>query len=552
MQLSLKTCSRCLVLLIFCCFVSVCTAQEASKKETTSKEPTSKEPTSSAYYTQSAAKLEEQISLQAKQTSLSSILQALHGITRVSILADGEPALLKVDVNLKGTVRAALDSIADTFDYKWMLSPDGVVLMNKRFKSTREWPQMHLAEMTQMAKDIHNALALAPIPDAQASPNPILKQLLQSLTPEQYRAITSPQPFYARDLQPAQYQLFVQSMWTFETPQALETWEELANLLTGFPTSYLNADPKNTHSYGTIEDGKEVSQTSIDISHIVRDSNGKLHNKRFSDSTIMDTETPLPPFPARKQTTDAISQEKAVIAAPQPSLSIPTQSKLKTPVQIMSGEVTITALTGALSKQTGVTITAAPYLRDRTVIVLVKDISAAATLSALCELHDWSLRETEPGQILLKRRILYVPHEVTSISRLIQNALPADLRSFLHVSRPSENRRQTAKPVASPDWEEFSARIQRRLLTSSLPMHELCASLSVKTLIAKDMPYARLTEFQKKQLLSSYIYDSLDRLKTFLVSDLPPRLINPANSVIHFDEKTRNFQGPGVGAYIAP
>ena len=91
-----------------------------------------------------------------------------------------------------------------------------------------------------MAKDIYRAFSLAPTNDLNSPPNPTLRQLLLSLSPEQYKAITGNQPFYARDLQASQLQLFTQGIWQFNVPQAYQAWELLTRVLPGFPTSYLN------------------------------------------------------------------------------------------------------------------------------------------------------------------------------------------------------------------------------------------------------------------------------------------------------------------------
>lgn len=233
------------------------------------------------------SRLEAKINLKQNDIPLDATLHLMQSVSHVNILADGEPALQKASLDCTGTVRDALNSIADAYGYKWIVTRSGTILMTKQFNNAKQRPQMHLGEMQQMVKDIRRVLALAPITDPNASPNPLLRQLLVSLTPEQYQAISGAQTFYARDLRPDQLQLFTQSVWQFNMPQAYQKWDMLMGLLAGFPKSYLTADPINTSGREITENGITRREMYIDISHIVRDRNGQLQNKRIGEPTII-------------------------------------------------------------------------------------------------------------------------------------------------------------------------------------------------------------------------------------------------------------------------
>ncbi len=235
-----------------------------------------------------------------------------------------------------------------------------------------------------------------------------------------------------------------------------------------------------------------------------------------------------------------------------------TEAKLALSVRLSLGEVSVEAFTQALSRQTGLTITASAPLRERTLIVRMENIRASAALDAIAELHDWTWREAEPGQILLARRILKVPQQPEYMPRLIQNALPADLRAYLHIPRPTDKLHEAPKAVSNVkaknvgEWLEQTA-VQQRLDTIPLQvMRDFRTTVSVDALVKNNLPYAKLTDEQKKLLLSCYIYDGITSLDSIIRGSLPLMCQDPGGCVIHFDEKSSNFQGTGFGAYIEP
>ncbi len=218
-----------------------------------------------------------------KGQSLQRSISSLGSIAHLTILADGEAMTDQVDIEASGTIREVLDLLADKFDYRWRVAHGGIILMTKRFQGAKERPQMHMAEMQQMSKDISNALTLVPNIDYGTSINAKLRQLLRSLSADQYSAIAGNQPFYARQLPVPQFQVLKESMWQVRLAPAVQEWSGMPFFLASFPRSYFIADPEFTHGTYVIEDGKEVLKKYIDVSHIVRDSQGHLTNIRLGE-----------------------------------------------------------------------------------------------------------------------------------------------------------------------------------------------------------------------------------------------------------------------------
>lgn len=234
-----------------------------------------------------------------------------------------------------------------------------------------------------------------------------------------------------------------------------------------------------------------------------------------------------------------------------PPVIASSKLKLDTEVHLLLGSVSVADFTATLSKQTGLEISAAPYLRERRIVVQMDSVHAADALNSIAELNDWTWRETEPEHIVLMRRVLKVPQDPIYMPRLIQNALPADLREYLKVLRPTEDRRifRDASLRKPEDVAESSRRLDVATFNA---LHNLRATLSIEALTKANLPYSKMTARQKTLLLSFYIYDGLGNLNTLLMGDLPPAYTNPGSSLIHFDEQTSNFQLPGFGAYIEP
>lgn len=497
---------------------------------------------------------ERKSSLSMNGTSLVNALHMLQANGQITILADGESILDNVSFNASGvSLREVVDTVTDKFDYKWYVTSGGVVVMTKRFESPQERPQMHLAEMQQMSKDIVKAFSLVPAAEPGIVPHPGLRQLMRSLSPDQYHAITGSQPFFARDLQPDQFQLYTQCLWQAHLTNILPNWNLLSQLLDNFPASYFTADPKLKTISTKIQEDQKIVQTSIDISHIVRDNEGRLHNTRLMQPGIQGEEISHGAGGA------ITKKEQGISIHPMPKIALTptTEQKLSAAVNLY-GEVSVASLTEALSKQTGLTITAIPALRSRSIIVQARGAHVIDVLTALVEMNDWTLRESESGTLLIARRILLVPQVPTFIPRLIQNAIPRDLRDYFQVPRPSDDRRKyqdpdtffapTAAQRAGTDLTGHRVTGYGRHVAEAI--RDFRASLVIDNLIDKQLPYSKLTATQEKQILFYYVVKELNSLGTFSHGDLAPCFVNPGNYPIHWDEKSSNFNGPGFGAHL--
>ena len=247
------------------------------------------------------------------------------------------------------------------------------------------------------------------------------------------------------------------------------------------------------------------------------------------------------PIQAQAQTPQATVPPSAASAKTDAGSGEPA-TKLAAPVHLLLGDVSVAQFTSALSEQTGLTISAAPYLRDRRILVQMDDVSAQNALNALAEMNDWTWRETQPGEIGLFRRALKLPREPGYIPRFVQTAIPADLREYMRVLRPSDKLHNDDTPA--PKNAPASIDIFLRIVDAHLDaLHELRATLSIPDLCKKPLSYARLSAAQQTLLLSTYVYGYFSNIHdTLLQRDIAYPYVDPGSCQLTYSPQNRDFR----------
>jgi len=187
----------------------------------------------------------------------------------ISLIADGIPLKENAELEFDGTAKAALNRIADAFDFTWT-TKSGIVLMNKRFKSKEERPQINLPEMRQMTKEIVEAFHSIKYNADPQQWKPMLQTLAQSFTREQAQTLLEGQTLQATQLAPQQRELLTQAIYTMTFARPLPAWEMLLYRLENISNSYLLAKPRIEQSEG------DEPQIPFDLFYVSKDKNGKL------------------------------------------------------------------------------------------------------------------------------------------------------------------------------------------------------------------------------------------------------------------------------------
>lgn len=214
--------------------------------------------------------LNRPLAVHIHNASLAEMARSLGKNGRFNLLIDGEPLRQHGDVDSDGTLREALDRVADAFDYSWAVGKSGAVLMTKRFRNPRERPQIHLAELRQAAKDVLDALNQVQSDGDASRSTALLVDLARSMTKEQADALREGQILHGSDLAPAQLQMLTQAALIITFAGPYRVWDELYSKLRGLPKSFITA--KRLVDVGT----DTAAKPRYNIFHIVHDPHGSL------------------------------------------------------------------------------------------------------------------------------------------------------------------------------------------------------------------------------------------------------------------------------------
>ncbi len=214
-----------------------------------------------------------------------------------------------------------------------------------------------------------------------------------------------------------------------------------------------------------------------------------------------------------------------VLAAPVQAQEKPLPdyaSKLAHPVHLALGKTTLAEALAALSKQTGIQIDAAEYLKERVMLVQLDGLTGRTALNALTSLNDLRWSAVGPNHLFVDRPASGRPENIMEVPSRLAKALPKDIRDCLLVGIPRKKAWDFAKADAFARKSDFeypqfvSSRTgdlyqeQQRLFLASLP-----AVLPPGTKI----PFRSLNPAQQSELLSLLFFREMSRLSFSLMYD---------------------------------
>lgn len=239
----------------------------------------------------------------------------------------------------------------------------------------------------------------------------------------------------------------------------------------------------------------------------------------------------------------------------------PAHVKLAATVHLNLGVTTADKLMAELSKQTGITIKTADYLHERILTVRMDNLTAEAVLAAIDELNDWTWSNVLPDQVLVTRRRLSLAGAAAAIPRMMQAAIPKDIRTCLSFPTPTDDLTKYVYGYSIHDSLADHLNSFRNQKTVATDQAELLISLAPGILSGDRIPYEKMTPLQRSQLLISLVFPLLGSVNNrFLHGDALPHVADVKNTVIklngnslfvgshiHFDEGNYNNEvGYGV------
>lgn len=222
----------------------------------------------------SDSSLSKTVELRFNGISMQAMLRDVSDQFRVSVFADGVPIRDKADIEFHGSLRDALDKIADTFDYSVTVHKSGIVSMMKRFTNPEDRPQMAAAEIRQTAADMLTILP-ALLYDTAEPPlwARMMRQLARRLPPEMIESMKHGKEFVVSDLPPDARQPLADILQWRAYGVARSSWEQLHRQLDRFDQSMLRARKKGV--FTAANTGK--STASFSVIHETRGPNGGLN-----------------------------------------------------------------------------------------------------------------------------------------------------------------------------------------------------------------------------------------------------------------------------------
>jgi hypothetical protein len=221
-------------------------------------------------------------------------------------------------------------------------------------------------------------------------------------------------------------------------------------------------------------------------------------------------------------------------AAAQSVESDAVRDKLSTKIHLRLGKTTLTKVAAAIAQQTGLKVEPADYVSDREMIADMEGVSARAALNALSELNDWKWRETPEHAIAIARHLARPPQVAAAIPRIVQSAIPKDTRAFLGIATPSEDLSQYTSP-----WLSNTRGVHGNLVTKTVRLlrdtqGDLYSSLPADAVQGTPIPYEKLTETQRRDLIVQIAFRQIISLDEYLLSDLLPFVRAPELAQIEF------------------
>jgi hypothetical protein len=196
--------------------------------------------------------------------------------------------------------------------------------------------------------------------------------------------------------------------------------------------------------------------------------------------------------------------------------------KLGKNVSLHLSAVTMSQIVSDLSKQTGLSISAASSIEGHRVTVDLAGVTARQALDALAEMYDWRWYRSEPGQYTLDRRVFRSPRDPSAIPSEMQLALPVDLRHFLQL--PNLN---TKKPgMTSMDaWSKVSGVPLQAL--DRLKTGLVSVFLKQNSLAVHDM-----TAGQRDDFITWLAFSRMQKSLELLHDDPAPHKMTPKNILL--------------------
>lgn len=355
------------------------------------------------------------VDLAFKDADMATMLDKIHTQTGLTILREGVPIKATSNFTFHGSLKTAMDQIADTFDYNWTPSKTvrKALLFKKRFRTPEEHPEWYEKEMLHTAEQVCRALQSPfALSESYGNTRDLLHLLYHKLNPDQLQLLYQGGQLSFQDLNPGQSLLVNQQIYNVALGGVNSSWQHLQSRL--------------THLKDTKLVFKDVGLYNVLMLVFPPSADGT------TDSVIMRIYNQTDPEPDAAESTAPVRIERTL------SLSIQASShdnekqlmlQRKIDVRMQGGS--LADLMRAVSQRAQCKITLADYLKEQRLSVWTTSCSVRSFMDLLAEQHEWEWTYTSLTGIKIARRDTFIPANWAEVSTAFQFALPPSYRHFL-------------------------------------------------------------------------------------------------------------------------
>ncbi|MCW3052619.1 MAG: hypothetical protein JWN14_1789 [Chthonomonadales bacterium] len=355
------------------------------------------------------------VELVFKAADMATILDKIHEQTGITIIREGSPVKSVADISFHGPLKAALDQIADTFDYIWVPSKklSKALLMNKRFRSQEEHPEWHEKEMLHVSEQVCRALqSPLAVSEPYGNVRDLLHLLYHELSAEQLQSLYKGGKLTFQDLSAGQSLLLNQQIYSVALGGVNDSWIRLQSRLAHLKDAKLILKPAGTYKTLNIvfPPGADGTPDSVIL--------------RYYVAADLEADTVTASVPVKQERTTPLNVQASAQADEE-------QTTLQRRIDIRMQGGRLADLLQEISQHSRCKTTMADYLQEQHLSLWTKGCSIRSLMDLLAEQNEWEWTYTPLTGLNITRHDTYVPANLAEVSAAFQLAMPPGYRHYL-------------------------------------------------------------------------------------------------------------------------
>jgi hypothetical protein len=451
-------------------------------------------------------------------------LEAFARQADVSLIVEGQPPRRPYRSGEGGAARDVVTQLAEAYDYSWETSRTGVVLFRKRFTDEHSWPELSLPELQACMGDVA-AVIRRMVPRQEGNPSMQMGRRLEELVavlPPAARERMAGEGLPVLALPPDAQQAVLSTIFDQAVGGLAWQWNRLESLVRNAPMLSIGPWERASAPKGAPRPLFMMFPPGLDA---------------YTTNPVHLSATTIQPR-ANLDVNDP---------APHPALETS-----------LTQAWTVAEASRVLGGRLGAVIDVAPELHGRRLLLLAQPANASNALSALADLHGWSVSFTktdEQSVYRVRRTRLGAVTRATEIGRAIREGLPRDVARAILISPKRMDGAKVHLPVdiehgLTNDPGYFGIIIQMKFARQADAVREVLRASLPAGADVKPVHYRELTDPQKLLVLKLLFASSQsDGVSTFrpLIGQFSSWVLDPSQARIY-----SRGGGLGIGGANGP